>query len=235
MSIKAPNIALVFDRRKIASYTRKASVELRISLNYKQKYISTGVMLYSNQWKNGRIVNAQNADLLSSTLDAFVSEVRKIILTMIQEGNIDIGSIPDRIKEVHGERISFIEYCKRRTAVKKYGKTTDSQKRYDRFLRLFTKWGRIRNFEDITEEKIVEYDQYLSSTGMKSYSKWNNYHRFLLSFITDAITEGYLRRNPYKWTNISKKSSYNGLSRYLTPQEFKKIQMMENFVKTDPW
>ena len=67
-------------------------------------------------------------------------------------------------------------------------------------------------------------DEELASTGMKPYSKWNNYHRFLNSFILDAIDEGFLKRNPYKWIQIDKEKN-NGLKKHLTPEEFNKLQI----------
>ena len=68
MNNKVPQINVVFDRRKKASLTKKASVELRITHNYKQKWISTGIMLYSNQWKDGKIVNCPNILEISHAL-----------------------------------------------------------------------------------------------------------------------------------------------------------------------
>lgn len=47
MYSKIPQLNFVFDRRKLATPNKKTSVELRITHGYKQKYISTGVMLYS--------------------------------------------------------------------------------------------------------------------------------------------------------------------------------------------
>lgn len=47
MDSKIPQLNFVFDRRKLAIPNKKTSVELRITHDYKQKYISTGVMLYS--------------------------------------------------------------------------------------------------------------------------------------------------------------------------------------------
>lgn len=224
MSARLPQINLVFDRHKRASLTIKTAVEIRVSYNYKQKYISTGVALYSNQWRNGRIINNKDSVIISQTLDTLLAKVRQILLEMIQENNIDIFAISDRLKEMQGRQMSFLGYCKQRASIKKYGKAKDSQKRYDRFIRLFTRWGKIRKFEDIKESSIMEYDKYLSASGMKPYSKWNNYHRFLHAFIKDAIDEGYLGRDPYKWVNINKKSSYSGITKYLTPEEFKRIK-----------
>ena len=62
---------------------------------------------------------------------------------------------------------------------------------------------------------------------MKNYSKWQNYHRFLNSFIIDAVEAGYLKKNPYKWINIEKDKTSNGLQRCLTPSEFSKLKRVK--------
>lgn len=221
MNNKLPQIHLVFDRYKKATLTKKASIEVRITYNYKQKYISTGIQLYQNQWKNGKIVNCPDALKISEILDRILSNIRSVLLAMVSSGNIDIFSIPDKLQEEELKKVSFLDFCYQRVEVRKYGKKEDTQERYDRFLRLFTEWGGITNYPDITESNIILYDNYLRSTGMKTYSRWNNYHRFLNSFIMDAIEAGYLRRNPYKWVNIERGRHTNGIGKYLTPEEFR--------------
>lgn len=59
---------------------------------------------------------------------------------------------------------------------------------------------------------------------MKPYSKWNNYHRFLNSFIIDAFDAGYIRKNPYKWVNIEKDKNTSGIEKFLTQAEFNKLK-----------
>ena len=221
---KSPQITIVFDRRKIATPSIKSSVDIRICYDYKQKFIATGIKLYSTQWKNGKIINCPDVTVINQTLDKFVSDVRQIILDMMNEGYVDINQIPERLKKLDEKELTFIEFCHQRTTVRKYGKKKDTQERYDRFLRLFKEWGKIKYFKDLTDENIILYDQYLIDRGMKPYSKWNNYHRFVDSFIMDAIDEGYIRRNPYKWLNISKEQESLGLERCLTPEEFKKVR-----------
>jgi site-specific recombinase XerD len=199
-------------------------VEIRITYNYKQKYISTGIWLYPNQWKNGKIVNCDDIVHISQTLDKLLSNIRKVILDMINEGNIDISTISDRLSKIESPIVTFIDFCRQRATIRKFGKEKDTQERYERFIKLFNEWGFIVNYEDITEKNIIQYDNYLSSKGMKAYSRWNNYHRFLNSFIMDAIEEGYIKRNPYKWINIEKGKHTNGIGKYLTPDEFRKIK-----------
>ena len=224
MNNKFPQISFVFDRRKIATPSIKSSVEMRVCYNYKQKFIATGIKLNSTQWKNGKIVNCPNVIQVSQTLDKMLTDVRQIILDMMQEGSIDIMAIPEELRKMRQGQITFLEYCKQRIAIRKYGKKKDTQERYDRFIRLFTEWGKIKKFEDITDANIIKYDNYLKSRGMKTVSKWNNYHRFLNSFILDANEEGYLKRNPYKWINIERPEDLHGIERCLTPQEFYKLK-----------
>lgn len=86
MNNKYPQLTFVFDRRNKASLTTKAAVELRIYYNYRQKYISTGIMLYANQWKNNKIINCPDAFHISSTLNELLTNVRQILLEMMEEG-----------------------------------------------------------------------------------------------------------------------------------------------------
>ena len=224
MSTNYPQISVIFNRRKTASLKTKASVEIRICHNYKQKFISTGIRLYSHQWKDGKIINCPDIMEISQTLDKMLSDIRHIIMEMLDKNQLDISIIPSILIRRNNECLDFLDFCKQRAEIRKYRKALDSQERYDRFLKLFSKWGKIRDFDDVNEKSIISYDKYLTSIGMKPYSKWNNYHRFLNSFILDAIDAGYIKKNPYKWVNIEKNKSITGIGKYLTLEEFKRLK-----------
>lgn len=220
---KYPQITFIYNRRKIASPTTKAAVELRVTYNGRQKIISTGIMLYPNQWKKGVITNCPDAIQISQTLDKLLTDVRQIILEMVESNNIDITAISDKIAMKRRGNITLREFFKQRAEVRAYGISEDSKERYNRFIRFFFEWGKINTFEDITDINIIAYDKYLSDKGLKRSSIWNNYHRFLVSFILDAISEGYLTRNPYKWTKIERRR-VDSIDKCLTPDEFYKLK-----------
>ena len=224
MSSSIPQIKLVFDRKKNSSDDKEGIIEIRISYDYKKKYISTGIKVFPHQWKKDIVCNHPDASSLNRIIDKKVREVRKAILDMVDEENMDILSIPDRIKKINEPKKTFFDFCVQRAEVRKYGKSIDNQKRYDRFLRFFKAWGKIKDFEDLTESNIILLDKWLSS--MKENSKWYNYHRFLNSFIIDAINEGLIKRNPYKDINIRKGDS-EGIEKYLTPEEFERMRNVE--------
>lgn len=221
---KTPLLEFVYNRRKTATASKEAAVELRATYERRQKYMSTGIRLLPKHWHRGTVVNRVDAIQINQTLDKLMIDVRKVILEMMEEGIIDIFDIPERLRRLRAGDLSFIDFSKQRMEVRKYGKATDSKQRYERFFKVFENWGKIKEFDDITDDNIIAFDLYLANKGMKNYSKWQNYHRFLNSFIIDAVDAGLLRRNPYRWVRIEKEKASHGLSKCLTPEEFQSIR-----------
>lgn len=224
MVAKMPLLEYVYNRYKKATSTKEAVVELRITYDRKQKYMTTNIFLLPKHWHKGKVINRIDAIQLNEFLDKLMVDVRKVILQMQEEGTMDIFSIPDRLQRLRSGGIAFLDFCEKRAAVRSYGKSDDSQERYDRFIKFFRGWGGIKDWDDISEEKIIAFDAYLTKRGLKPYSKWNNYHRFLNSFIIDAINEGFIHRNPYKWVRIDKEKSKGGIGKYLSPEEFNMVR-----------
>ena len=221
---KTPLLEFVFNRKKTAGANKEGAVELRITFERKQKYMTTGIRVLPKQWHRGTIVNRLDALQLNQTLEKLLAEVRQVILDMMDEGCIDIFAIPDNLKRKKAGNITFIEFCFNRAEIRKMNKAGDSQERYDRFLKFFVSWGKIVTFDDITDVNIKALDDYLAKKKFKPYSIWNNYHRFLNSFIIDAVSEGYIHRNPYKWVPINKEKSKGGIGKYLSPSEFEQVK-----------
>lgn len=218
-----PHVNFIYDRYHKSSKSRQATVEMRITYKKKQKYISTGIQLYPNQWDGRKIINAPDCMALNKLLDKMLSNVMQVIYKMYDQGEIDIFSIPN-IMESTEDSISLKDFIRKRMEVRTYGKAKNTLKRYERFQRFFHQWGGIKTFSEITEHNIILYDKYLRKHGMKDCSKWTNHHRFLNSFIMDAIDAGLLKRNPYKLVNIDKGRNCDSLSKCLTPEEFHKLK-----------
>lgn len=225
-AIRLPILTIIYNRYHTASSSRNAVVELRIAYNNKQKYLSTGIFLLPKEWddRNRRIINRTDAAILNKTLDKLVNDVRKVIYDMVEDGHVDIFGIPARLEAGKRVDIAFLDFCEKRAEIRKYGKATDSQERYDRFLRFLKDYGKIKTFYDLTESKVMELDRYLKKNDMKAKSCWNNYHRFLNSFILDAQKEGLLQLNPYDRVKIEKGSDYDGLDKCLSPEEFLQVR-----------
>lgn len=229
-----PIFKLVYDRKKKASNTTEGSIELRITYNRIQKYVTTGVRVLPKQWRNGSVVNRIDAYELQQTLDLFVTKARRVVNERMESGTLDMQTIVFVIggkeKELSTANVPkqrlLVDYFTERSFIRKYGRTEDSQARYDRFIKWFDCWGGMVTFDDITEANILKMDKVLVNRGLKPYSIWNNYHRFLNSFIIDAINEGLLRKNPYKGIHIARDPTSDALNKFLTVEEFERIRDM---------
>lgn len=229
-----PVFKLVFDRRKRASKNKEGAIELRITYNRIQKHATTGVRVLPRHWRNGCIVNRTDAFELQHTLDLFVAHARKTVNELIEQGTLDmqtvVAVIGGKQKQQSSENLPkqrlLMDFFRERTVIRTYGRGRDSRERYERFLRWFEGWGGMTTFSDISELNIIRMDQALDRRGMTTYSKWQNYHRFLNSFILDAINEGIMQKNPYKSLHIKKEKASNGLSKYLTLDEFSALANM---------
>ena len=226
---KSPLLKFIFDRKHIATGEKEAPVELRVTGDYKQIYFDLGVKLTKRQWNQNaaQVVNRPDAAELNLTLEKFLRNVRQVINDMLDEGNVDMKAIRDRLKRKQTGVVSFIDFCDRRSKERKFNLSKDSKERYDRFMKKFVEWGGIEFFPDVTESSIIAFDEWLDMKKMKPYSKWNNYHRFLNSFIIDAVREGLMTRNPYLHVRIKKEKSTGGIGKYLSPEEFQKVKVVE--------
>lgn len=224
-----PIISLVWDRRHQATKDKPGMVEIRIAYRGRQKYMVTGVKCLPNEWKNGLVVNRKDALLLNNFLEQRLHEVKAIIAKMATEDDIDIFAVPERLERLHRkeEKVDMFDYFEKRLEVRLYKKSPRTKQHHLLLLTFLSDWGGIRQFSDITEENIVKMDKALKKRGLQESSRWCNYHRTLNSLIIDAINDGHLKKNPYKWLNIRKGDDRAGIEKHLTPDEFQRIKEAE--------
>lgn len=192
------HLGVIFDRMHRSTPQRSASVELRFSCSGKQKYFSTGIRLFSNQWsvKKGCVIKHNDADELNSRLASYKKRANDLIDKMVQAGEFDVAKLYNLMSGVDDGRISFIDYCKKRRNGRKVSEHT--KKRYDVFIRFLESWGKIVSFSDCNVANVRAMDEYLTKQGKVQCTIYN-YHKYLKLFINDAIVDGLLDKNPYKY------------------------------------
>lgn len=172
---------------------------------------------------------------MQRTLDEFVVHARRVLNDLMERGELDMRTVVAKVGERQRKRamehvpakMLLMDFFRERAEIRKYGRAEDSKERYDRFLRWFEKWGVMQTFDDVTEANVLKMDEALSAKKLKACTKWNNYHRFLNSFILDAMDEGLIRRNPYKRVHIDKDKESRSLMKYLTRSELMRIETLE--------
>lgn len=222
--IRQPVIAYIYNRYGNASATKDAVIELRIAYNNRQKYLSTGIRLYPREWHRGRVVNRLDATVLNKTLDKLMTDVRQIIYEMIEEGSIDIFSIPSRLAAKKKKSMTFLDYYAEKAENRKHGICTIAQGRYDLVLKTLKEFGKITTFSDLTEKNVIAFDKYLIKKGIMATSRFQNYHKYVKRFLVEALRDGLLKQNPYDTVRLDHGDFDMSIDKCLSLDEVRKLQ-----------
>lgn len=220
-----PKIKYVFDRQKRAKnkVDRTGKIELRISYDGKDKYISTGIGVQPEKWNDNEqmvagMLEAMSYNLILARLRAKVMEV---ISDMEKEGSFDLNAIPDRLK-AQSVNLTFLEFVELRIMQEEKTKAYNTVKGHKVFLRQMTAWGKIKYFGDITQANINKMNEWLKGRGLLDETIYG-YNKHLRQFINDAIIEGHIKENPYSAKGIKLKHGAPNVHNYVTEEELKKI------------
>ena len=198
--MKQIQIRVLFDRKGQATNKKAALVQLEIRYDKERKFLSTGVKVFKGQFKNGRIVGREDADLLNDKINALYSRIMEIGTNCIREHRAFAFSMLNNLSETESPS-SFLDFCKKRTEEKRSAPASRKNNRL--FCRILKKYGLIRSFADISIKAIRLFDDHLKTTisehtgELLSPSTISVYHSCLRMFISEAVSFGYLKENPY--------------------------------------
>ena len=216
-----PKIKYVFDRRKKASSAVKGSVELRITVGHKQKFMSMRISLYPKEWDLK--TESVKARFDAPELNVMLQDTKKNVLRMIMgmKDDIDIDFIFNNLKKCELIDLTFIEYLDSRIEDKQIREGT--KRHYITLSKFLRGWNKIVTFSDITESNIRNMDEYLKKSG-KMQSTVSKYHSLLKAIINDAVVDGYLDYNPY----VSKRIRIDrGEKEYVDSLDEEKVNQLE--------
>lgn len=233
-----PQVKFVYDRQKRACNTKKGSIELRITFNRKQKFISTGIKCFPGQWDaSHECIKSTDCMEDNANLLRIRKKALKIIGNMADAENIDINAIPNLLKQEVID-ITFEDYIYQRMMKKPVSDYT--KKAYHVFYSRFTEWGRMRFFSDVSEKGVRDWDEYLHNvkwsekdryghTIERKYSQASigSMHKNLKAFINDAMVDGYINSNPYSTKRIKIDKGEARVDQYLTLDEIRRIETAE--------
>lgn len=234
--MKIPTIQFVFDRKKTASATKRGVIEMRITHNRVRKHLTTGVSVFKHQWDDAHeeVSYVSGAQYLNSILLEMRRKANKIIMGMVERGNIDLDEIPARMKQKTTE-MTFLQYIDERMRAKQVADST--RKAYHVFFARFASWGVMEHFSDINEKNIRDWDEYLHAFRWQEKDRYGNdverrysqssigsMHKNLKSFINDAIVSGYVSSNPYSTKRIKIDKGGTRVDHFLTREELEKIE-----------
>ena len=83
--MKYPTMKFVFDRKKVATKTKKGLVQIEVTSEGKRKWIGTPVKVYSDQWnEKKKVTNSVNSIQLNTILDGMMAKLNEFILDLVK-------------------------------------------------------------------------------------------------------------------------------------------------------
>jgi len=199
---------VVFDRKHQATATHTGLVQIEVRHNAQRRFLTTGVKVYKNQFKNGRVVGRSDADTLNNRINTMLAEINTHVDSLnTRQLTFTLASL-DSLNNGYTQNASFLDFMERRIEQRPLGESARKQHRKVlRFLR--TEYTNIRLFSDLTTPNIILMDEYLhqrptaNGTPMMQTSIYG-YHKVLKAYINDAIRLEITDRNPYTHFHASK-------------------------------
>lgn len=216
-----PTVKVVYNRRKTATATRAASIEIDVSYRSRHRYVSTGISVLPSEWSEAgcMVVNNANSYFMNFEIAKKLTEVKEHInLIMVRGEEFTLSALKYEGKraKVNG---SFIEYIENKIDERRdiRDSTRKTQRKIVTKLRSF---GYIEQFSDISYKRLKEFDNWLHAS-YDNQATIHSYHKFLKIYINMAIADGLLKENPYKTMKISRGGG--GARRFLNDAELKAV------------
>ena len=234
---------LIFDRRGWVKQKKKGIIEVRVTLDRKTIYISTGVCVHKGEWAAGQIVNRPDASILNKRIIAIYERVSLEADKCVRDGakfnteNVkkDIG----KITETYIEEPTFIKWIEKQRPL--LGVSEGTAKHYEPLVRRLSEWGHMTRWQDVTVENVAGFDAWLHTVtkplsdarrkaGAKpeklSDSGIYNYHKCLKALLNRAKSFQKIDSNPYEYLRGKFKRGESENVEYLTDEEMRKFETM---------
>ena len=225
--VKSTSVKIVFDRKHTASKStardgRKGLVSVEVYHDAKRIYFSTGVKVYSDQFKLGRVCNHGQQGALNERISMLVSTIEGYINNVSKRNEIfNLEKLKAYMSDAHvGDDCSFLDFMDK--CIKNKDAADSTKEKHYNILRRLKAWGQIKSFADVTEDNIKAWHREAVKAATKSDFSVN-YDRVLKIYVREAISKDLVSVNPYKNWKIPKYTP-SETHRSISLDELRKIE-----------
>lgn len=225
--------SIIYDRKKQAEGDKEGTLEVRIGINRKYYYFSTGIRVMRKHWA-GAVVKRPDADALNNRLGIIVRRVNEKVNEFIDaQQPIDIEAIRSYIytgSSVNVEKNDLMAWIEKEIPLLNVSNGT--RKHYWLLLDRLKAFGKLKTLTDLTVENIYEWDAWLhkmenvnskDDEGTLSNGTIHNYHKHLKAMLNRAVTFGIIQASPYARLVGKFRSGEDESVEYLTEDEMQLI------------
>ena len=228
-------VNIIFDFKKEATKNKAALVYVRVILDRKPIYISTGVKLKKGEWLLSGVGNRADSDELNEKIFSVEKRVNDYINRAIQRGEpLTAVAIKKYVWSAEKEMQSdapVIDWIDEQIPMLDLREST--RKKYYCFRDSIERFGMIRRWSDVTTENIYMLDAWLHSLHNRKEACFGNsrlsdagvynYHKNFKSLLNRALKFGKIDANPYDKLKGEFKKGCNSNIEYLEDYEMDQI------------
>ena len=196
-------LRVIFDRKKTATNKKAALVQIEVRHDDQRKFMSTGVKVFKNQFKGGRVCCHPDADLLNDKINTLYREIYELVNECDSKRINFRFELLERIRNGYQNTgMTFLQFIEKRIDEKPIVHSTKLQHwKVLRFLQ--NEWKLITYFSDLTLENVIKLDNYLKKRIVPGTGKpmcqttVYTYHKVIRIYVNDAISMGLIAESPY--------------------------------------
>lgn len=227
--MKIAKTRVVFDRQHKA--TKKVSATVYIEVLYKRErnFYNTGVRLFSDQFRNGKVVNHGQMVELQRRINEMQSIIEEYINEKLKsKSEFSLEALKRFMDSRNADAVnSFLRFMLQKIMERPVAEST--RKGHISVYNTLKKWGRITQFSDINEENIMLWDELARKNAVKSKSIYT-YHKVLKIYVREAKLLGFIKTNPYEYIHFKKDRPIG--HRFITMEELQRIIDLPLFDKS---
>lgn len=230
------SVAIIRDRRKSAGEDKPGCLDVRITIDRKSYYISTGLRVLGKHWR-GAIVARPDADALNTRLGIIVRRVNEKVNELIEQHKpIDVEIIKAHVYagsvKTKKSEANMLEWFKDNVPLLNVSEGT--RKRYWLLCDRLSDFDKLKAWSDLSVEAIYEFDSWLRHTVKAQVRKGDsekkgcnstiyNYHKSLKALLHRAVDFGLIETSPYMKLQGKFSRGDNESVEYLTEEQMQLI------------
>lgn len=220
--MKKVSVRLVFDRKHVATKSKKASVQIEVLHNQQRKYFGTGVQLFLDQWAKDRVKNHPLMGQLNEQISIKMAAILDIVNQLDKESiEFSFDKLKSWLDPSKGDD-DFLLFMEKR--IEERGVKESTKVRQKSILKALREFGRIKVFSDITLANIKLYDEF-AWTKCTTQAAVYNYHKTLKTFVRESQAFEHIKSNPYSLFKLNKGETKQ--RKFLTQEELSNIENKE--------
>lgn len=223
--------AIVWDHRGRVPEGGIGQLEVRITYNRKSYHFGTGIKVHKSEFVAGQIVNCPGAAELNKRLGIIYSKVLACVNACVEDGTAinteDIRRKVWQTTEELSDDPTFLDWVEKQIPLLNLAYGTEKHY-HGLFLRL-TEFGDMKRWQDVTVEKICEFDAWLHSRKNTNGDRISDagvykYHKCLKALLNRADRFGKIDRNPYERLRKQFQRGEKENIEYLTEDEMRQFE-----------